>query len=696
MPFDHVCCGADKMIIGVDVGGTFIDLVAVDLNGKTGIYKIPSYPHDQGRGVLEGLKSLGISPPAVERLVHGTTVGTNAIVERHGARVAFITTAGFLDILEIGRAKRMIPSTLFKPFFVRPRPLVPRSLCFEIRERTLHSGEVLGRPEEKGVMELCHQLRMAGAEAAAICFLHSYANPENEEQVRNFILKDFGPIPISISSQVVPEYREFERYSTTVINAYIQPLMESYLRGLDKALTEDGYKKRILTVASSGGILPLQAAIESPVRTIRSGPAAGVVQSVLVARQLNFQNIITYDMGGTSTDVCLVKSYSPSVSTDNLIDGFPLKIPQIEINSVGAGGGSIAWVDVDGGLKVGPHSAGAEPGPAAYGRGGRSPTVTDANLLLNRLNPRQILGGTIRLHLERAEEAFTEIANRFPQLTVHELAEGVIRLALIRMVGAIREISIQRGHDPREFVLIVFGGAGPMHATQVAEELGIRKVLIPRLPGNFSALGLANCDLKYDYVKTKLSLLSKLTAEEIAHEIHDLRQKAYKQLQDDGMEPHSMLFFPSLDLRYWGQAFELHVAIPETSLSISHIAAGFNQMHHKTFGHSDPGAELELVNVRLSALGVVGKVQLSFLESPSDSLGDAEIENRQVFFNGQFLRCPTYERDKIPFLRPFKGPAIIEEFGTTIVVFPEWQAEVDGYGNLILTQPQGTKRGNQS
>lgn len=690
------------MIVGVDVGGTFIDLVAVDGNGKVGIHKIPSYPYDQGRGVLDGLKSLGISPPTVERLVHGTTVGTNAIVERRGAKVAFVTNTGFRDIVEIGRAKRMIPSTLFKPFFVRPRSLVPRSLCFEIRERTLYSGEVLHRPEEKDVIELCRQLRLTGAEAVAICLLHSYRNPESEEQVQRIILKYLGSIPTSISSQVVPEYREFERYSTTVINAYIQPLMESYLRGLDKALTEDGYKKRILTVASSGGVLPLQVAIRSPVRTIRSGPAAGVVQSVLVARQLTFENIITCDMGGTSTDVCLVKSYTPSVSTDNLIDGFPLKIPQIEINSVGAGGGSIAWVDVDGGLKVGPHSAGADPGPAAYGRGGRSPTVTDANLLLNRLSPRQILGGTIRLYPERAEEAFTEIAGRFPQLKIHELAEGVIRLAMIRMVGAIREISIQRGHDPREFVLIAFGGAGPMHATQVAEELGIRKVLIPRLPGNFSALGLANCDLKYDYVKTKLSVLSKLTVEEIAEEIGQLREQAYKQLQNDGVEPHSMLFYPSLDIRYWGQAFELHVPIQETSLpaipssSLSHIAAKFNQLHHKTFGHSDPGAELELVNVRLSALGVVSKVQLPVLESRSDSLGDAEIEKRQVFFNGQFLECPTYERNKIPISSPFKGPAILEEFGTTTIVFPEWQAEADIFGNLILTPPQAAKVGEQS
>lgn len=535
------------------------------------------------------------------------------------------------------------------------------------------------------------QLQDAGVEAVAICFLHSYANPTNEERAENLIGQALSPIPISCSSQVVPEYREFERFSTTVLNAYIQPLMQRYLHRLDETLVESGYHGGLLTIASSGGIMTLETAVRFAVNSILSGPAGGVVQSVFLAQQLGLENIITCDMGGTSTDVCLVKAYTPVVSTENVVGGFPLKIPQIDINTVGAGGGSIAWVGVDDAFQVGPQSAGADPGPACYGRGGAQPTVTDANLLLNRVSVTRRLGGTIRLKPELAEEVFAGLAARFTQLTLHQLAEGVVRLAVARMARAVREISIQRGHDPREFVLIAYGGAGPMHATQVAEELGIQKVLVARFPGNLSAMGLANCDLKHDYVKTSLSLFGKLLADDVASEVAALKEQATSQLAKEGIAPEAMVLRPSLDIRYWGQAFELNVSIDGTHPSLEGIAKEFHRQHQATYGHSDPGAELELVNYRLSALGQVKKVQLSPVTSPSDSLGDAQIQRREVFFHGRFQECPVYERELLPLGAAFTGPAIIEEFGSTTVVYPSWRVTVDDYGNLILehqSEPQ--------
>ncbi len=672
------------MIIGIDVGGTFTDLVAVDDAGRVVIDKVPSTPHSEGQAVLNGLKNLKIPHSAVERLVHGTTVGTNAVIQRNGATVAFVTTYGFRDLLEIGRAKRVTPGTLFKPFFVRPKPLVPRSRSFEMKERTLHDGQILHPVQQGDIAELCRRIKESGVEAVAICFLHSYANSTNEEQTERLIREALGSICISISSSVVPEYREYERFSTTVLNAYLQPLMERYLPSLERTLAQSGYSNEVLTIASSGGFMTMETALRYPIRSILSGPAGGIVQSIFLAQRLGFENIITYDMGGTSTDVCLVKSYSPIISTDNLVGTFPLKIPQIDINTVGAGGGSIAWTDVDGSLQVGPDSAGVDPGPAAYGHGGLQPTVTDANLVLNRGSARRLLGGSIRLKLEPAQVSFEALLAHLPQLSLHQLAEGVVRLAVARMSSAIREVSIQRGHDPREFVLFAFGGAGPMHATQVAEELGIQKVLIPRYPGNVSAMGLVNCDLKHDYVKTGLCRFGDLSVSHLAGELGELQERAVAQLVREGVAPESIMCHPTLDIRYLGQAFELSIPVRLADPSPEDIAGDFHRQHQTTYGHSDPGAQLELVNYRLAAVGAVPKSEPSRYKSPSTSLGDAEIERRPVFFQGQFLDCPVYEREKLPVSASFAGPAIIEEFGATTVVFPSWQAKVDDYGNLTL------------
>src|SRR3989441_432203 len=489
-------------VAGIDVGGTFTDVTAVDTStGRVLVTKVPSQPLDEAAAVLAGLAALGIDARSVRRLVHGTTVGTNAILERRGARVALLTTSGFRDLIEIGRTKRNIPA-LFIPTFVRPQPVVPRARRFEVRERMLHDGRALLPLDPADVERALGDLAASGAEAVAICLLHAYANPEHERRLGEAVRARFPALPVSLSADVVPEYREFERFSTTVLNAYLQPLLDRYLAGLEKRLFEAGYAYGVLTVGSSGGMMTVETARRLPIKTIFSGPAGGVSRACFVARGAGVKDFITYDMGGTSTDVCLVRGERPLTSTDSLIGAFPVKVPQIDIRAVGAGGGSGAWVDVDGSLQVGPLSAGAHPGPAAYGLGGSAATVTDANVVLGRMGTARPLGGTIRLDDALAQRAVEALAVRLGGLGIRELAEGVVRIAVARMTSSIREITVQQGHDPRDFTLVAYGGAGPLHAIPVAEELGIPRILVPLHPGNFSALGLLVSDVKHDDVRT--------------------------------------------------------------------------------------------------------------------------------------------------------------------------------------------------
>ncbi|HUF93477.1 MAG TPA: hydantoinase/oxoprolinase family protein, partial [Candidatus Limnocylindria bacterium] len=471
-------------IVGIDVGGTFTDLTAVDSGtGRVVITKVPSRPRQEAAAVLAGLDALGIASGDVRRLVHGTTVGTNAVLERRGARVAVITTAGFRDLIEIGRTKRNIPA-LFVPTFVRPRPVVERRHRFEVAERLAADGAVLVPLDGAGVEAALDAALAAGCEAIAVCLLHSYLNPAHERAVADAAKGKRPGLPVSCSAEVVAEYREFERFSTTVLNAYLQPLMDGYLTGLEERLLATGYTHGVLTIASSGGMMTTETARRLPIKTIFSGPAGGVSQACFMGAAAGVRDFITYDMGGTSTDVCLIRDLTPLTTSDGMIGAFPVKVPQLDMHTVGAGGGSIAWMDVDGSLQVGPRSAGASPGPAAYGLGGTEPTVTDANVVLGRMAGRRRLGGSIAIDAARAREAVAGLAGRLGgALGVEALAEGIIKIAVVRMTSAIREISIQRGHDPRDFTLIAFGGAGPMHAVALAEEIGIRRVLVPRHPG---------------------------------------------------------------------------------------------------------------------------------------------------------------------------------------------------------------------
>src|SRR2546425_7811019 len=548
-------------IVGIDVGGPFTDLTAVDdATGTVVVTKVPSEPRNEAAAVLAGLQALGIAGRDVRRLVHGTTVGTNAVLERRGARVAILTTAGFRDLIEIGRTKRNIPA-LFVPTFVRPKPVVERRHRYEVIERLAADGSVLVPLDSASVDRALDDALAGGAEALAVCLLHAYLNPTHERAVADAAKGRHPGLPVSCSAEVVAEYREFERFSTTVLNAYLQPLMESYLTGLEERLLATGYTHGVLTIASSGGMMTTETARRLPIKTIFSGPAGGVSQACFVGEATDMRDFITYDMGGTSTNVCLVRERTPLATSDGMVGAFPVKVPQLDMHTVGAGGGSIAWLDVDGSLQVGPRSAGATPGPAAYGLGGTEPTVTDANVVLGRIGTRRRLGGSIALDPARARAAIADLAERQGgPLTVEELAEGIVTIAVARMTSAIREISIQRGHDPRDFTLVAFGGAGPMHALALSEGMGIPSVLVPRHPGNFSALGLLASDIKHDDVRTRVGPLSERWA--VLPELFaDMEAGARRQLELDGFATADQRMRRSLDLRYRGQAFELDLEI---------------------------------------------------------------------------------------------------------------------------------------
>jgi len=670
------------LVVGIDVGGTFTDVTAVEPeSGRVLVTKVPSRPQDEAGAVLAGLAALGLDARRVERLVHGTTAGTNAILERRGARVALVTTAGFRDLIEIGRTKRNVPA-LFVPTFVRPKPFVPRSLRFEVDERILHDGSVLAPLAPEAISRLLDALAAASPEASAVCLLHAWANPEHERRLESALRARFPQSPVSLSSDVVPEYREFERFSTTVLNAYLQPLMDGYLARLEKRLFEAGYAYGVLTIGSSGGMMTVDTARRLPIRTIFSGPAGGVGQACFLGETVGLRDFITYDMGGTSTDVCLVRDGRPVTTTDNLVAAFPVKVPQIDIRTVGAGGGSVAWIDVDGSLQVGPRSAGARPGPAAYGLGGREPTVTDANVVLGRMSTTRALGGAIRIDAGLARAAVEALAARVG-LDALALADGIVRIAVARMTASIREISIQQGHDPRDFTLVAFGGAGPMHAIPVAEELGIPRVLVPRHPGNFSALGLLVTDVKHDDVRTRVGLLRERLAS-LPAVFEEMESAAAARLEAEGFAPGARRFDRSLDLRYLGQAFELNVPVGEGRLEADAVERDFHARHLAAYGHADPDGVVELVNARLAARGVVEKTPPARLAPAGGDAGDALIERRPTWFDGREHGCPVYERERLRARATVAGPAIVEEFGATTVVFPGWTASVDDWGALVL------------
>lgn len=672
--------------LGIDVGGTFTDFALWDSERSVAkLIKVPSTPSNQAEGIVHGIDELGCPLDEMERIVHGTTVGTNTILQGRGAKVGLVTTKGFRDLIEIGRTQRLVSNSMFKPKFMRPKPLVPRHLRFEINERTFANGEIGKNVAPDELNEMTRRLVEEGVESVAICFLHSYRNPKNEREAGILLRNRFPSIPVSLSSEVIPEYREFERFSSTVVNAYLAPVMINYLDSLESRLKKSAYGQTFFIMSSSGGMITSKMAQSFPIRTILSGPAGGVNGAIYSSRQAGFQNIITYDMGGTSTDVCLVKNLLPIVSSEHQLSGLPIKTLQMEINTVGAGGGSLAWVDEGRRLKVGPQSAGADPGPASYGRGGKSPTITDANLFLGRLGTKSLLGGKLRLHPELARESLQRFLRELDGMGPYKLAEGILQVGVTKMANAIKEISVERGHDTRDYVIVPYGGAGPMHAAQIADELGISTILIPRFPGNLSSLGLIVSDVRHDDVRSWIKGLEALSFDELDREFRSMEKGALSILKEEGFEAKDTLFRRSLDLRYKGQAFELNIPL-RNSDALEKIAERFHVHFQETYGHSRPGQIIELVNLRLSSFGLIEKPLFPAYTSKGRSILLSQKDERQVYFQGHFSETPVYERDLLPCEEGFNGPAIIEENGATTIVPPGWMVKTDPNGNLLLNR----------
>jgi len=670
--------------LGIDVGGTFTDLVLYDeATGAVRLEKTPSTPRDHAEGMMTGIGRLAVELGRVERIAHGTTVATNTALERSGARTAVITTRGFRDVLEVGRGNRVV---LYDIKATRPPGLVPRSLRLEVDERTLFDGSVLRAPAPEELERVVQALRAAGVEAAAVCYLHAYANDDNERRTKAAIATALPEVFVSTSSEVLPEYREYERFATTVLNAYVAPRVRRYLTSIAARLAERGYRRPLAVMTSNGGALPAERVVDFPVHSMLSGPAAGVIGAAHVGGASGHANLITYDMGGTSTDVCLVREGQFAMTTEGRVGTLPNKVLQIEINSIGAGGGSIAWLGAGSFLNVGPQSAGAAPGPACYGRGGEEPTVTDANVVLGRLGTVEPLGGEIRLDAGRARTAVARLA-RALEIDAALLADGIVKLAVVKMTGAIKEISIMRGHDPRAFALFAYGGAGPLHAAFIAAELGMSRVVVPPMPGNFSAFGLLVADVRHDEVRTRVTRTAELELAELQRLFGELTARARARLAQDGFAPAAMRVQASLDMRYVGQAFELSVPFDAGLASMKDVDRAFYRAHEARYAHAtaDP---VEIVSLRVSAYGVGAKPSLP--RAPKDgSVPAARLGERTVLFDAVPTATAVYARDRLPSGAALEGPALIEEAGTTTVVPPGFRAGVDAHANLILERGAG-------
>ena len=672
---------ANGLVAGVDVGGTFTDIVLFDAaSGALTVTKVPSTPANQSVGVIRGLESVLDRLDALARLVHGTTVSTNTILQRSGADVAMVTSEGFGDVLEIGRTRRMLPS-LYDPTFVRPPPLVPRPRRFEVAERRAAGGSMLVPLDEERLVGIAERIRASGAEAVAVCFLHAWADPGNEIRARDVLAQRLPGTWFTTSSEVVPEFREYERFSTTVINACLLPVIDRYVKALGTRLDRAGYRGPVLTMSSAGGVMDLDTARTLPVRTILSGPAGGVAGATWIAGSVALEDFITCDMGGTSTDVCLIESGRPAKSTESAFMGYPIKGRQIDINTVGAGGGSIAYVEGGSVLKVGPRSAGADPGPACYGKGGTEPTVTDANVVLGRVGHRP-LGGAIRLDPERARVAVADLATRLGIPDVATMAEGIVRLVVAEMANAIREISIERGYDPARFTLVPFGGAGPMHATRIAAELGMRRVLVPPDPGNLSALGLLVSDQRREHVRTFLAPLANLDLDAVVSALGEQERAGREEMQASGEEVLEVRFAHALDMRYARQGFELTVDLagapkrarrrtPRVPRSVrAPVRARACKRRHRdrqSPNHGDRGDP--------QAAGAPAPARRQYG-------GRHPYPARDMVVEGKSIPVSVYERERLPVDVEFEEPAVIEEAGATTVMLPRWRGRRDDLGNL--------------
>jgi len=674
------------MRIAVDIGGTFTDLVAVDDNGQVFRSKSLTTPDDLARGINDCLKGANVDVAGANFFVHGSTVTINAVLERKGARTGLITTQGFRDVYEIGRGNRPEGYNLF---FKRPVPLVPRDLRLEVDERLYATGEVLTPLDEKSATATISALKAAGVGSVAVCLLHAYTNAAHEQRLGELLRQQFPEAYVSLSHEILREFREYERTSTTVLNSYVGPLVSNYLVSLEKMLGVAGFRGTFRVMQSNGGVMSAETAKKMPVTMMESGPVAGVIAAAHLGETLDCRHIISFDMGGTTAKSSLIKDFHPEVTSSYYVGGYvsghPMMLPVVDIVEVGNGGGSIAWIDPAGGLKVGPQSAGAAPGPACYGNGGSEPTVTDANLIAGRVDPEYFLGSGIRLQRDKAAQAIMEKIGEPLGLSLEEAALGILTIVNFNMSLSVRAVSVEKGYDPRDCALVPSGGGGALHAIAIARELSVPRVIIPPMPAYFSALGMLMADLKHDYVQTFVRELAETTGAEIANAFSTLEKSATATLTEEGSKAEQILLRRFLDMRYRGQEYTLPVPVTEDLRAVTDftpIRARFDQLHQEHYGHSAPKEPVMMVNLRLSALGKFdNKLPLT---SASREEERGERGRRPVIFESRPVDCPIYLRNGFKSGDRLEGPAVIEETGATILVYPGDRMQVNKFGHLVI------------
>ena len=657
--------------IGVDTGGTFTDFV-IFVEGKILTRKLPSTPADPSLAILEGLKEF-LDEAADLKVIHGTTVGTNSLLERKGGRIALITTKGFEDVLFIGRQTRRL---LYSLKGERRNPIIDRRFSFGLEERTTAEGRVVKAPKIKDIAAILKKIRAFGLEAVAVSLINSYANSAHERVILKELKK--RGVLASVSSLILPEYREYERTSTTAVNAYLMPVLGRYLSALEKKVG----RAELRIMQSNEGYISAAKAKAEPIRTALSGPAGGVVGSLYLAKAAGFKKIISFDMGGTSTDVSLIEGRIRRTN-ENAIGDFPVRLPIIDIHSVGAGGGSIAYVDKGGSLRVGPQSAGADPGPACYGKG-ELPTVTDANLVLGRIDPDFFLGGKMKIYPDRSLEAVKALAGRIRK-SLHDTAQGIIDIANANMEKAIRVISIERGFDPRDFALFSFGGAGGMHAADMASHLQLRAVIVPNNAGVLSAFGLLLADSVKDYSRSILKPVSRIRPAELDALFKGMERQGMREMKEDGFGPESIFLERSLDMRYLGQSYEIN--IPYRKRGAAALQADFHREHRKLYSYVHPQGQIEVVNIRLKVRGVSEKIRLGkTAELSTADIRQAILTEQAMFYDGKKSTGAVYDRALLFPGGRIQGPALVMDFGSTTFLPPGHHLRVDGFLNLILSK----------
>ena len=685
------------ILIGVDVGGTFTDVVVTDTeSARTAIHKVPTTAENPALGVIRGLEEIcaraRVAPAEVAHLMHGTTIATNAVLEHDGATTGMVTTDGYRDIVHIGRHQRPQHYSIMQEVPWQNRPLVRRRHRLTVPERlTPPRGEVETALDEEAVRAAARRLREAGVEAIAVCFLFSYLNPAHEDRARAIIEREFPGCFVTTSASVSPQFREFERFTTAAMNAFVGPRVRGYVRELEGALGAAGFAAELHVMGSNGGVASAATVSERPVLTLLSGPAAGVLGGSMSGELCGRRNLITFDVGGTSADIGLVRdgAFSEASARDTWIGGYPVMAPMIDIHTIGAGGGSIAHIDAGGAFRVGPESAGAHPGPAAYGAGGEGATVTDAHLVLGRLPPNHFLGGEMALDLEAAGAAVARLGGEIG-LGRDEAAAGILTIVNANMANAIRSRTVQKGHDPREFALVAFGGAGPLHGVEVARELGIPEVIVPPYPGITSAVGLLTTDLKYDAIRTEFQISGEVDAARLTADFDAMQAGLAAQFARDGLAEASTAYGRSGDLRYVGQGYELRVPIadgPVGEATLARLFEDFETLHRSEYGHVFADSPIEIVNIRLTGVGRMPKIALDGAAGTGTG-ADAAAESVACTFrlDGALatMDTPLHARERIAAGAALEGPAIVVQTDSTTVVPPGARARADAGGNLII------------